>query len=103
MPRGFILAELCIRQPVWGRRGWPGSPWLPGGPAGSNRPGLWLGICPDCQVPVLSFVKQAGDVTVDYAGVKENVLAENTSEIEKYTSLKNGVVWGTNTCSGEDW
>lgn len=52
------------------RRGWPASPGLPGGPAGSNRPGLWLGICPDCQAPVLSFVKQAGDVTVDYAGVK---------------------------------
>lgn len=93
--RGFILAEPWIRQPVRGGRGWPASPGVPRGPAGSSRPGLWLGICPDHQVPVLSFVRQAGDVTIDYAGVKESILAENTSEIEKYSSSKYGVVWGT--------
>lgn len=93
--RGFILAEPWIRQPVRGGRGWPASPGVPRGPAGSSRPGLWLGICPDRRVPVLSFVKQAGDVTVDYTGVKESILAENTSEIEKYPSSNCRVVWGT--------
>ena len=78
------------------------TPQGPREPAGSNRTGLWLEICPDCQVPVLSFVKQADNVTIDYAVVKENILAENTSEIEKYSSSKKSSSL-RNKCSGEDW
>ena len=46
------------------------------------------------------LVKQTGDVTVDDARVKENIPAENTSEIEKSFTSENGVVL-RNSCSGE--
>lgn len=65
----------------------------PEDPAGSSGPGLRLGVCLHCQVPVLSFVKQTGDVTVDYASMEENILADNTSEVEKCFSTEDGVVW----------
>lgn len=48
-------------------------PGASGDPEGSGGPSLRLGIHPDCQSPGSSFVKQTGDVTVDYAGVKENI------------------------------
>lgn len=43
---------------------------------------LQLGMHPSCEVPLLSFVKQTGDVAIDDAGIQENIPAENTSEIE---------------------
>lgn len=45
---------------------------------------------PSCQIPVLSFVKQTGDVTEDDAGVEGNIPAEKTSEVDRYVCFTAG-------------
>lgn len=72
-PEVFILGRAMYQAICGGGRRWLVLPGASGDPKGSGGPSLRLGIHPDCQSPVSSFVKQTGDVTVDYAGVKENI------------------------------
>lgn len=100
-PEVFI-AGRAVYQVTFGegsRR--PALPGVPRGPCREQWAWPVAGNPSNCQGPVLSLVKQTGDVTVDYACVKENIPAENTFEIEKYFTSENGAVL-RNSCSGED-
>lgn len=96
----FSSSGRAVYQAICGGgRRWLASLWASGDPEGSGGPSLRLGMHPDCQSPVSSFVKQTGDVTVDYAGVKENIRLKYIWDWKIFL-LKNGVVWETDVLRG---